>query len=78
MYHEEEHIGEVILKYSDYLINLYMADTNRRTLGSGIMNLDVIIMALYLINYNERKAFCIAKPLGPGSNPYYQIRCKHS
>ena len=73
MYHEEEHIGEAILKYSDYLINLHMADTNRRALGSGMMNLDIIIMALYLINYNEKKAFCTAEPLGPGSNPYYQM-----
>ena len=73
MFHGEEHIGETILKYGDYLINLHMADTNRRALGSGMINLDVIIMALYLIGYNNKKAFCTAEPLGPGSNPYYQM-----
>lgn len=73
MLHGEGHIGETILKYGDYLINLHMADTNRRALGSGMINLDIIIMALYLIDYNDKRAFCTAEPLGPGADPYPQM-----
>jgi D-psicose/D-tagatose/L-ribulose 3-epimerase len=73
MLHGEEHIGETIMNYSDYLINLHMADTNRMALGSGMLNLDIVIMALYLIGYNEKTAFCSAEPLGPGADPYIQM-----
>lgn len=73
MLHGEEHIGETILNYGDYLINLHMADTNRKALGSGMLNLDIIIMALYLIGYNKKRAFCSAEPLGPTADPYSQM-----
>ena len=73
MLHGEEHIGETIINYSDYLVNLHMADTNRMALGSGMLNLDIVIMALYLIRYNEKNAFCSAEPLGSGADPYIQM-----
>lgn len=66
----EEHIGETILKYGDMLINLHLADTNRRALGTGMMDLDTIIMALYVVSYNNDSLFCSAEPLGLGGNPY--------
>ena len=65
MLHGESHISDTILNYGDYLINLHMADTNRMALGTGMLNLDLIIMSLYLINYNNKKAFLSAEPLGP-------------
>jgi sugar phosphate isomerase/epimerase len=73
MLHHESHIGETILNYGDYLINLHMADTNRKALGSGMLDLDIIIMSLYLIGYNNKKAFLSAEPLGPGTDPYCQM-----
>lgn len=73
MFYNEEHIGETIMKYGDYLINLHMADTNRKALGNGMLDLDVIIMALYLIGYNGRKAFCTPELLGPVPDLYTQM-----
>ena len=71
--HGENHIGNTILNSGDYLINLHMADTNRKALGSGMLNLDIIIMSLYLINYNNKRAFLSAEPLGPAADPYPQM-----
>ncbi|MCL5771597.1 MAG: sugar phosphate isomerase/epimerase [Actinobacteria bacterium] len=73
MLHGESHIGETILTYGDYLINIHMADTNRMALGSGMLNLDIIIMSLYLIGYNNKNAFLSAEPLGPAADPYPQM-----
>lgn len=74
----EEHIGEAILEAGDKLINLHMADSNRLALGRGSLDLDTIIMALYLIRYNEENKFITFEPLGPGSNPYFAMNCKHN
>jgi hypothetical protein len=47
-----------------------MADSNRRALGEGAMDLDAIIMALYLIGFNREGRFVTPEPLGPGGDPY--------
>jgi len=70
MMHEEAHIGEALLEAGDMLINLHLADSNRRALGSGSLDLDTIIMALYLIGYNVEGKFVTPEPLGPGGDPY--------
>lgn len=70
MQSEESHIGEAILEAGDYLVNLHMADSNRRALGEGSLDLDTIIMALYLIGYNCEGRFVTPEPLGPGAEPY--------
>jgi D-psicose/D-tagatose/L-ribulose 3-epimerase len=70
MQSEESHIGEAIIKAGDMLVNLHMADSNRCALGEGSMDLDTIIMALYLIGYNEEGRFVSPEPLGPGGAPY--------
>ena len=70
MMHEEAHIGEALLEAGDQLVNLHMADTNRRALGSGWLDLDTIIMALYLIGYNAEGKYFTPEPLGPGGDPY--------
>jgi len=68
---EENHIGESILAAGKRLINLHLADTNRSTLGSGSLDLDTIIMALYLLGFNNNeKCFVTPEPLGPGGDPY--------
>lgn len=66
----ESHIAQAIWDAGDQLTNLHMADTNRCALGEGALDLDSIIMALYLIGYNNDKCFVTPEPLGPGGDPY--------
>jgi len=70
MQSEESHIGEAILDAGKMLTNLHLADSNRTALGEGSLDLDAIIMALYLIGYNEEGRYCTPEPLGPGGDPY--------
>jgi sugar phosphate isomerase/epimerase len=67
---EENQIGMAILEAGDMLTNLHMADSNRRALGEGSLDLDTIIMALYLVNFNRPGCFVTPEPLGPGGDPY--------
>jgi D-psicose/D-tagatose/L-ribulose 3-epimerase len=76
LYHmlvEESHISGTILDYADDMITVHLADTNRRALGLGILDLDLVIMALYTIGYNDNECFCTPEPLGPGGDPYPQM-----
>lgn len=70
MQSEESHIGEAIIEAGEKLVNLHMADSNRCALGDGAMDLDTIIMALYLIGYNTEGRYVTPEPLGPGGAPY--------
>jgi len=70
MQSEESHIGEAILRCDQHLINLHLADSNRCALGEGSLDLDTIIMALYIIGYNGEECFVTPEPLGPGGDPY--------
>jgi sugar phosphate isomerase/epimerase len=67
---EEDHIAETIWRSGESLTNLHLADSNRCALGEGSMDLDTLIMALYLVGYNNGKCFATAEPLGPGGDPY--------
>jgi D-psicose/D-tagatose/L-ribulose 3-epimerase len=67
---EESHIGEALLDAGDMLTNLHMADSNRCALGEGSLDLDTIIMALYVIGYNKAGCYVTPEPLGPGGDPY--------
>lgn len=66
----EGHIGSTLLSAGDRLRNLHLADSNRRALGHGQLDLDVVLMALYAIDYDGRDGYCTAEPLGPGADPY--------
>jgi len=74
LYHmlvEESHIGRAIIDAEGILTNLHIADTNRDALGGGFMDIDTIIMSLYIIGYNnDSSAFVSPEPLGPGGDPY--------
>jgi hypothetical protein len=70
MQSEETHIGRALVDAGSMLTNLHLADSNRCALGDGSLDLDTIIMALYLIGYNNDKCFCTPEPLGPGGDPY--------
>lgn len=68
---EESHIGRAIIDAGEMLTNLHIADTNRDALGGGFLDLDKVIMALYIIGYNnDDSAFVTPEPLGPGGDPY--------
>jgi len=73
MYTEEQNIAGTLLEDGHMLTNLHLADSNRRALGLGSMDLDLILMALYVVGYNNDKCFCSAEPLGPGGDPYPQM-----
>lgn len=76
LYHmqvEERHISGTILDYGHLMTNLHLADSNREALGNGFLDLDLVLMALYLVGYNNSKCFCSAEPLGPGGDPYPQM-----
>lgn len=67
----ESHIGQALVDAGSMLTNLHMADTNRCALGDGSLDIDTIIMALYLIGYNNDECcFVTPEPLGPGGDPY--------
>jgi D-psicose/D-tagatose/L-ribulose 3-epimerase len=70
MQSEENHIGEAILAADAQLINLHLADSNRGALGEGSVDIDIIIMALYLIGFNQEGKFVTPEPLGPSGDPY--------
>lgn len=70
MLFEESHIADTILASGSRLTNLHLADTNRCALGEGSLDLDTLIMALYLIGYNNEWCYCTPEPLGPGGDPY--------
>lgn len=67
---EESHIGAAILEAGAMLTNLHMADSNRGALGDGALDLDTIIMALYVIGFNRPGCYFTPEPLGPGGDPY--------
>jgi len=66
----EAHIGEAILAAGKRLTNLHLADSNRCALGEGALDVDTLIMALYLIGYNQPGCYVTPEPLGPGGDPY--------
>jgi len=70
MQSEESHIGEALIEAGSQLVNLHMADSNRCALGDGSLDLDTIIMALYLIGFNSDGHYVTPEPLGPGADPY--------
>jgi sugar phosphate isomerase/epimerase len=70
MQSEESHIATTLAANGQYLTNLHLADSNRCALGEGSMDVDAILMALYLIGYNNDHCFATPEPLGPGGDPY--------
>ena len=67
---EESHIGSAILDAGTQLTNLHVADSNRCALGDGSLDIDTMIMALYVIGYNKPECYVTPEPLGPGGDPY--------
>ena len=76
MINEEKHIGDSILEAGEKLTNIHIADSNRGPIGEGMINIDIVIMALYLINYNQTGKYVTGEPLGIGGNPYQLMHGK--
>ena len=74
----ETHVTSPIVEFADDLINLHIADSNRLALGYGVLDVDMVIMALYVAGYNKGARFCSAEPLGPGGDPYPQMHGRPS
>ena len=70
MQSEESHVGETLVNAGERLTNLHLADSNRCALGDGSLDLDTMIMALYVIEYNREGCYVTPEPLGPGGDPY--------
>jgi len=70
MQSEESHIGMALLDADQHLTNLHLADSNRCALGEGALDIDTVIMALYLIGFNRSGCYVTPEPLGPGGDPY--------
>jgi sugar phosphate isomerase/epimerase len=68
----EAHIGDALLEAGDRLVNLHLADSNRCALGDGSLDLDTVLMSLYLLGFGEpgSRRFITPEPLGPGGAPY--------
>ncbi|HSV31117.1 MAG TPA: sugar phosphate isomerase/epimerase family protein [Atribacteraceae bacterium] len=66
----ENHIPVTLVEYGHRLTNLHTAETHRGALGTGFLDIDLIIMALYCIGYNNPRCFLTPEPLGPGGDPY--------
>ena len=70
MQSEEANIAQSLLDAGEMLINIHLADSTRGALGSGSLDVDAVLMALYLLDYTEGQRFATPEPLGPGGNPY--------
>lgn len=71
MLFSETHIGQAVLEAGEQLANLHLADSNRGTLGSGMMDLDTILRSYLLATGGKREAsFLTGEPIGAGRDPY--------
>ena len=70
MQSEEANVAQALLDAGDRLINLHLADSNRCALGKGSLDVDAILMALYLLDFTDGPRFATPEPLGPGGDPY--------
>jgi D-psicose/D-tagatose/L-ribulose 3-epimerase len=77
MFTEEDHIPTALLDAGEMLANLHVADSNRRALGMGFLDVDRVIKALYLIGFNRNGRYFTPEPLGPGGDPYPAMHGKH-
>ncbi len=69
MVSEETNPYKALVTHGERIINLHLADTNRRALGHGVLDVDLVLMALHCTGYAQR-GYCTGEPLGPGGAPY--------
>lgn len=66
----ETHIGRAIREADSRLINLHLADTNRGTLGSGMLDIDTALRAAYVTFCSAGEMWLTGEPIGSGRDPY--------
>jgi len=67
---QEDNPCLTIVKHKDRMINLHLADSNRDALGTGTLDVDALIRALYVAACNQAGRFATPEPLGAGGDPY--------
>jgi sugar phosphate isomerase/epimerase len=66
----EPNVPLAILQASSQLLNLHLSDTNRAPVGRGMIDVDTVIRALYLIGFNTPGHFATGEPIGEGRESY--------
>jgi hypothetical protein len=66
----EPNVPLAILQASGQLLNLHLSDTNRAPVGRGMIDVDTVIRALYLIGFNTPGHFATGEPIGEGRESY--------
>ena len=65
--HTEDHVGQAIIDNADLLLNLHLRDTNQGLpIGHGMLDVDTVIRALYLIGFNTPGHYACAEPSTKG------------
>ena len=64
--HTEEHLAQAILDCGDQLLNIHLRDINGLPLGHGMIDVDTVIRALYLLGFNTPGHFATAEPATRG------------
>jgi len=70
MWAAQEDIGKSLIAHAHRLVNVHVADTNRGVLGTGELDIDDLIMALYLSRYNQPGRFVTFEPILSNADPY--------
>ncbi|MEX2444665.1 MAG: sugar phosphate isomerase/epimerase family protein [Alkalispirochaeta sp.] len=74
MLYGESHIGEAVLDAGSQLANLHLADSNRGTLGTGMIDVDTVLRAYALATQGDsERGFLTGEPLGAGRDPYMAL-----
>lgn len=59
----EPHLGEAIMNCGKQLLCLHLRDTcNGGAIGTGMMDLDTVIRALYLVGFNREGCYAVGEP----------------
>ncbi len=72
---EEKTIFENLRENAEKIINLHICDSNRLALGRGILDLDLLISALYAGGF---RGYVNAQPVLPGHSIYSMEKSAHS
>ena len=73
-----EPIGASIVRCGEKLVNIHVADTNRGALGTDALDVDTLIMALYIVGHNRTGRFVTFEPIDARLTPYEFMQTHHS
>ena len=74
----EDHTAEAILKCGERMVNCHIRDTNGKSIGKGMMDMDTVIMAMYLVGQNQEGRFVsVEVNPDPSLAPLVAISSRH-